>query len=37
VETRDRDRSGNPFAWEMRELMTNREKQKIATDSPVTK
>jgi len=35
--SRDRDRSGNPFAWEMLQLMTNREKQKIATDSPVTK
>jgi len=35
--SRDRDRSGNPFAWEMRQLMTNREKQKIAADSPVTK
>jgi len=28
--SRDRDRSGNPFAWEMRQLMRNREKQKIA-------
>jgi len=35
--SRDRDSSGNPFAWEIRELMTNRDKQKIATDSPVTK
>jgi len=35
--SRDRDSSGNPFAWEIRELMTNRDKQKIAADSPVTK
>ena len=36
-ETRDRDSSGNPFAWEMRQSMTNRDKQKIVADSLVTK
>ncbi|RRQ47009.1 hypothetical protein DTW91_02175 [Chryseobacterium sp. SC28] len=37
VEPCDRDSSGNPFAWEMRQSMTSRDKQKIVADSPVTK
>ncbi|MCG2793875.1 MAG: hypothetical protein L6262_10065 [Weeksellaceae bacterium] len=37
VEICDRDSSGNPFACEMRRLMTRRDKQKIVANSPVTK